>query len=252
MSPASDIFAWGAVVTFAGTGRTPFAADSAPATAMRILTQPPTLTGLPAPLRGIVARTLAKDPAERPTARELLDLLLATDPPASAAPTRPKPPGAVSPHPAQPAPINPDTPMQCSGEEAGRPHHRLLKRASVTVVTLAILLLAGLVGYSLLPGSGADLGRRHPSVRPNSATRCSRLTCAEPATQVPRVGAPRQPSGASLATDLGRSSTTSKGSPLASIEMERTSGLRSQGRIVFSPTTCLRDPSHLMLGWPRR
>ena len=74
---AADIFAWGAVVAFAATGRTPFAADSAPATAMRILTQPPRLTGLDEPLRSIVERTLVKDPAARPSARELLDLLLA-------------------------------------------------------------------------------------------------------------------------------------------------------------------------------
>jgi hypothetical protein len=125
---------------------------------MRILTQPPTLTGLPVPLRGIVARTLAKDPAERPTARELLDQLLAADPPAGAAPTRPIPPRAVPPDPARPAPIDPHTPMQGSGEEAGRPHRRVLKRVSIAVVTLAALLFAGLLGYSLLPASGADLG----------------------------------------------------------------------------------------------
>ncbi|MFI7547808.1 serine/threonine protein kinase [Actinoplanes sp. NPDC049599] len=77
VSPAADIFAWGAVVVFAATGRTPFQGDSAPATAMRILTQQPDLTGVPARLSGIVARALAKDPADRPTARELLDLLLA-------------------------------------------------------------------------------------------------------------------------------------------------------------------------------
>ncbi|AGZ41900.1 serine/threonine protein kinase [Actinoplanes friuliensis] len=86
VSPAADIFAWGAVVTFAGTGRTPFAADSAPATAMRILTQPPSLGDLPMPLRTIVERTLAKEPSERPTARELLDLLLATGSPAALPP----------------------------------------------------------------------------------------------------------------------------------------------------------------------
>lgn len=72
----ADIFAWGAVVAFAATGRTPFGGDSPTATAMRIMTQPPNLTGLDGPLRAIVERALAKDPAARPTARELLDALL--------------------------------------------------------------------------------------------------------------------------------------------------------------------------------
>jgi predicted Ser/Thr protein kinase len=80
VSPAADVFAWGAVVTYAGTGRTPFHADSAASTAARILTQPPELSGLSGPLRELVARTLAKDPDERPTAHELLDLLLAAGP----------------------------------------------------------------------------------------------------------------------------------------------------------------------------
>ncbi|UQU67332.1 serine/threonine protein kinase [Couchioplanes caeruleus] len=78
VGPAADVFAWGVVVTYAGTGRTPFRADSPAATAARILTQPPDLGGLPAPLRDIVALTLAKDPADRPTAAELLELLLDT------------------------------------------------------------------------------------------------------------------------------------------------------------------------------
>jgi hypothetical protein len=79
VGPAADVFAWGAVVTYAGTGRTPFRADSPAATAARILTQPPDLTGLSDPLRQVVARTLAKDPVERPTAHELLDMLLDQD-----------------------------------------------------------------------------------------------------------------------------------------------------------------------------
>jgi predicted Ser/Thr protein kinase len=80
VGPPADVFAWGAVVAYAGTGRTPFRADSPAATAARILTQPPDLTGLTGSLRDLVARTLAKDPGDRPTAHELLDLLLATDP----------------------------------------------------------------------------------------------------------------------------------------------------------------------------
>ena len=68
VTPAADVFAWGAVVSYAAGGRTPFAADSAAATAARILTQPPVLTGLDGRLRELVAASLgegAAEPAER-------------------------------------------------------------------------------------------------------------------------------------------------------------------------------------------
>jgi predicted Ser/Thr protein kinase len=80
VTPAAYVFAWGAVLAYAGTGRTPFAADSPPVVAARILTQPPDLTGLVPPLRDLVERALAKDPAARPTSRALLDLLLSASP----------------------------------------------------------------------------------------------------------------------------------------------------------------------------
>lgn len=75
VTPAADIFAWGAVVAFAGTGRTPFGGNGVEVAA-RILTQPPDLDGLSPELRPLVERALAKDPAQRPTARELLDQLV--------------------------------------------------------------------------------------------------------------------------------------------------------------------------------
>jgi serine/threonine protein kinase len=80
VTPAADVFAWGAVVGYAATGRTPFGADSAAATAARILTQPPVLNGLSGPLRDLVALSLEKEPQNRPSAHELLDLLLAAGP----------------------------------------------------------------------------------------------------------------------------------------------------------------------------
>ena len=76
LTAAADVFAWGAVVAYAGTGRTPFGGDSPEVTAVRIMTQPPDLDGLAGPLRDLVEQALAKDPAARPTARELLDDLL--------------------------------------------------------------------------------------------------------------------------------------------------------------------------------
>jgi serine/threonine protein kinase len=76
LTPAADIFAWGCVIAYAGTGQTPFHGDSPEATAARILTQPPHLDGLSEPLRSLVQLAIVKDPADRPTARELLDMLV--------------------------------------------------------------------------------------------------------------------------------------------------------------------------------
>ena len=84
LGPAADIFAWGAVIAYAGTGYTPFAADSALAMVARILTKPPQLDGLEPRLRELVSIALSKRQEDRPTARELLDLLLATPPPPDA------------------------------------------------------------------------------------------------------------------------------------------------------------------------
>jgi WD40 repeat protein len=76
VGPAADVFAWGVLIGYAATGRTPFHGDSPMATIGRMLTQPPDLRGIPDSLRDLVATTLEKDPAGRPTARELLDSLL--------------------------------------------------------------------------------------------------------------------------------------------------------------------------------
>jgi WD40 repeat protein len=74
--PAADVFAWGVVVAYAATGSTPFAADTPMATIGRILTQPPNLTGLSGYLLDLVTAALSKEPANRPTAPQLLDSLL--------------------------------------------------------------------------------------------------------------------------------------------------------------------------------
>ncbi|MFC4071646.1 serine/threonine protein kinase [Actinoplanes subglobosus] len=82
-TPAVDVFAWGAVVTFAGTGRTPFGGDSPAVTAARILTQPPRVGDLPPYLAELVAAALEKEPENRPTAPEMLDRLLVTGAPSA-------------------------------------------------------------------------------------------------------------------------------------------------------------------------
>ncbi|TDD89136.1 DUF4389 domain-containing protein [Actinomadura rubrisoli] len=73
---ASDVFSWGCVVAYAGTGRPPFQGKTVAETFHRIGSEEPVLDGLDPRLRTIVAGALSKDPSARPTARELLSRLV--------------------------------------------------------------------------------------------------------------------------------------------------------------------------------
>jgi serine/threonine protein kinase len=72
VGPASDVFSLGAVLAFAATGQGPFGSGSTPALVYRVVHNPPDLDLVPAGIRPLVERCLAKDPALRPTAAALL------------------------------------------------------------------------------------------------------------------------------------------------------------------------------------
>jgi hypothetical protein len=76
VGPEADIFAWGATMVFAATGTLPFGDGSVPSVMYKILTEQPDLGGLSGPMRDLVTECLAKDPAARPTARQIVDRLM--------------------------------------------------------------------------------------------------------------------------------------------------------------------------------
>ncbi|MEU6931621.1 protein kinase [Streptomyces sp. NPDC046374] len=73
--PASDVFCLGAVLAFAASGRGPFHDDEMAAVIYRISRADAELASVPAELRPVVERCLRLDPAERPSAAELVGLL---------------------------------------------------------------------------------------------------------------------------------------------------------------------------------
>ncbi|MEU6712463.1 glycoside hydrolase family 6 protein [Nonomuraea sp. NPDC046802] len=116
IGPASDIFSWGCTVAFAAGGVPPFGTGSVPTILLRIVNEPPDLRGLSGTLQELVVAALAKNPAERPTAQNLMDRLSTAT---GLLPT----PGLSAPSPASPGAGAQDTPGPASGEgmAGGRP-----------------------------------------------------------------------------------------------------------------------------------
>lgn len=75
VGPAADVFALGAVLVHAATGRGPFDSGSPYLVAYQVVHDEADLTGVPADLAPLVGRCLAKDPAERPTPDEIMAAL---------------------------------------------------------------------------------------------------------------------------------------------------------------------------------
>ncbi|WP_225798994.1 serine/threonine-protein kinase [Streptomyces sp. NK15101] len=183
VGPASDVFCLGSVLAYAATGRAPFGtADSGVhATMFRIAHDEPDLTDLPPELSGLIRACLAKDPAARPTATEIVETLPVADPwlPADVlarlgrhAAQLLEAEGAA---PAAGAPAASDTPPPAGGAVPGAgtaaapaPPRRRGRTALLAAATALVVAAAATVAYVYWPGrtdggSGgtADGGRKN-------------------------------------------------------------------------------------------
>jgi hypothetical protein len=84
--PPADIFGLGATLAFALTGHGPFGGGTPHAVLYRVVTEQPDLAGLPSDLYDLLAGCMDKDPAVRPTARQVLERITGT---VAAAPSAP-------------------------------------------------------------------------------------------------------------------------------------------------------------------
>ena len=80
-STSDDIFAWGALVTYAATGRPPFGSGDPAAIAHRVISGEADMDGFAGPLADLAGRALAKEGAQRPTALELVSGVVAASHP---------------------------------------------------------------------------------------------------------------------------------------------------------------------------
>ncbi|WP_243719517.1 serine/threonine-protein kinase [Actinomadura sp. KC06] len=71
----ADVFAWGATMVWAATGRPPFGTGPSAAVMRRVTSRSPDLGDLDGPLRDLAARCLDKNPAARPTASQIVRAL---------------------------------------------------------------------------------------------------------------------------------------------------------------------------------
>jgi serine/threonine protein kinase len=72
-SMASDVFALGATLLFAATGHAPYRGETVMDVLVRLATEPPDLSGLPAELTGVITACLERSPRDRPTSAAVLE-----------------------------------------------------------------------------------------------------------------------------------------------------------------------------------
>jgi hypothetical protein len=159
IGPASDIFSLGTVLTFAATGGGPFGTGSAPELAYRLVYGRPGLDGLPEELRPLVAHCLAKDPARRPTADELLGEVAAAQRASGWLPKADL--GPFTPHTPPSGPVLLPAPADLAESPAGASGRHIRRRAwrplAVGAAAAGLVAASGAVGFALSGAAG------HPS-----------------------------------------------------------------------------------------
>ncbi|MFD5205156.1 protein kinase [Streptomyces sp. NPDC058375] len=156
VGPPADVFALGAVIVHAATGRGPFDSDSPYIVAYQVVHDQPDLGGVPEELAPLVARCLAKDPGERPTPDEVMAAL---GPPSYEAeafvPAQRRRAVVAAAVPAAPDGERPDGSEEDTHVRAAPAvRRRRLPRARLVVAAAVLLLVAG--AYGVWGGGGTE------------------------------------------------------------------------------------------------
>ncbi|MFE0686313.1 PQQ-binding-like beta-propeller repeat protein [Streptomyces sp. NPDC058961] len=154
VGPAADVFAMGAVLVHAATGRGPFDSDSPYVVAYQVVHNEPDLAGVPDDLVPVLRGCLAKDPGERPTPDQLMSALRSAAYGSEAhIPTQQfrNPVGGVG----SMDRVEPVGPAEPAEPEKGGPRRARWVAGAAVLVGVAAVVGAGVVGVRMLP-DGAD------------------------------------------------------------------------------------------------
>ncbi|MGW4086242.1 serine/threonine protein kinase [Streptomyces sp. NPDC004822] len=174
-----DMFAWGALLAYAATGRLPFGAGAPDVVAFRVMSGEPDLDGVPAELRQVVEKALAKEPTDRPSATEAARTcteLLASQV------TQVVPAGGIPETAVEMVTAVWDVPAEADPAWPLPPEQHRSKRRLVGTVLLVAAVVGALTGgvAALLPN---DRGEQASSVTP-SAPALSSAGASGPSTEV--------------------------------------------------------------------
>ena len=216
VTEATDVFALGHLGLLAATGHNAFGEGNPDALFYRILNEPPDLEGCPGELRDIVARCLAKDPAERPQVSEVTALASA----AMRGQTMRLVGGAWLPQPvaqtlsyysASRAPLpEPSTQTAIPAAVRAAPPQRRRRRPAFAISAALILIVAAALGFLVLPSHKSNSATPGPT----TATRAARptISTAPPARAISSTVPPSpRPATASVRSQTSTPFTAGSG-----------------------------------------
>jgi eukaryotic-like serine/threonine-protein kinase len=229
------VFSLGELLTFAATGHGPFGTALSATLLYRVVFASPDTTSLPAELRPLVERCLAKDPHQRPSAEQLLTELN-TDPPAPGWLPEPITQAFPSHAPTESGPVVPTaadglstTPRRRAEGRPGHPRPELVSAAAVTVALVVAYLVVAMTAHlppfsktSAVPSPPATTTTAPPSPGPRPSPAVSSLAtspftspASSPASS-PATGSASSPATSPASSAATSPATSSASSPAAS------------------------------------
>ncbi|MFI7633347.1 protein kinase [Nonomuraea sp. NPDC049400] len=193
VGPATDMFSWAATIVFASCGRAPFGSDGTHAVMSRVLRHQPDLGSLGGPLRDVVLQCLAKDPAQRPTAEQVIMRLLTQPVPSShilQAGTEAATTG-FAPDVMHAVPDVRQQQLQ-RPQEPQKPRKKIRRPVIIIAAAAAVLVLAG------VPVVVALRNNLNTTAHPATTTPAPKETTQAPKTTAPTVPEKKQLPGGSI------------------------------------------------------